>query len=186
MAARIVSRKRPGILGRTDLGVEANRTGVYQVDKEEVDRNGNVTKRTKHTVFRLRRLTDGFCIDSDAGTVGEGGAPDSNRQRLERLLGKTIAVEDGGDTVELPFLFLDKPVAGGFSRVGRYPIPVADDRIRRVMADLCSQRDARIDGTKRDWERQKAEAEVDEARARETVASRRAPKKAPAAPVGAA
>lgn len=176
MAISRAHKRKQGIKGRTDLGVAANRTGVYQATEYERDKDGNVVKQTVHTIYRLRRITDGFTVDKALGHVGDGGVPDSARQALQKLLAKTITVYEDGEEHVLPLVFLDERLNGDKARMGRvgpYQVPVADDLVRRTMAALCGARDERIKGTARDWQSQVSEAQTVEAVARENVKQKR-------------
>jgi len=148
------SRRKPGVRGRTDLGVSANETGAYAVkNKDGADR----------VVYRLRAITDGFLRDFvDDGS--SNGTPLNGRQALIAALKKTQSTWDGDTEIPHPVFFLDKRVNAQFARVNGIPIPVADKEVHAVMAENVEARTRRSEGQRRDFELQKQEAAAEQMR----------------------
>lgn len=105
---------------RTDLGVAADATGVYEVPHRNHD---GVAMR----VYRLRCIRDGMCRDFVDDGEDSGGGPLNGRQAL---LAACRKVTPEG----LPIFFADKRIPGNIS------VPVADDAVRAFMTAAIEAR----------------------------------------------
>jgi hypothetical protein len=146
-------RRKPGVKGRTDLGVEAGKTGAYTHRTKNDDGPDTVVD-----VYRLRGITDGFVRDFvDDGATSEG-TPMNGRQTLVNALKKEFIAYDGDDEIPHPMFFLDERVARGYDRINGFPVPVADKQCRAVMLANVADRDKSRAAQLSTWEKQKEQA----------------------------